>query len=75
MSETTIEYAVFTTEGDEAELQVATGTDRERAFRIAAMWNRKVPGIATVYDRKVETSDWKVANTGVVPPMRGGIEE
>ena len=71
--QTKIEYGVWDTESQE--LQVSTGEDRERAFRIADLWNRKDPGVVTVVTRTVTTSDWEPANTGVVPPMRGDVRE
>lgn len=71
MEQTTkIEYAVFDTEDNE--LQIATGEDRERAFRLAKSMNRNVPGSAIVMSRVVVTSEWAPANTGIVPPWMGG---
>ena len=70
MGTTKIEYAVFDTEDNE--LQIMTGEDRERAFRLARSFNRNVEGSAIVMTRRVVISDWEPANTGVVPPWMGG---
>jgi hypothetical protein len=62
-----IEYAVADQDGV---IQLVTGTDRERAFAMAGRFNRGRDGAShfTVMDRTVTTTDWKPANTGVVPP-------
>jgi hypothetical protein len=67
MADKKIEYGVW--DNDENELLINTDTDRERAFRLAKYWNLGKEGRVTVVDRTVETSDWKPANTGVVPPI------
>jgi hypothetical protein len=73
MEQTTkIEYAVFDT--TDSELQIMTGEDRERAFRLAHWMNKSVPGSAIVMSRVVVTSEWAPANTGVVPPWIGEKE-
>lgn len=69
---TRIEYAI----AEKGEVQVLMGEDRERALRLAASWNRKNPGTATVMERTVTKTDWVPANTGVVAPtQRERIED
>jgi hypothetical protein len=63
---TRIEYAVA--EGPDLDIQVVMGEDRERAFNLAARWNRVGNVQATVMTRTVTTSEWVPANTGIVPP-------
>lgn len=70
MSTTRIEYSIA--EGPDLEVQVLLGEDRERAFRLAARFNRQQPGIATVMTRTVTTTEWTPANTGVVAPRQEG---
>lgn len=72
-----IEYAVM---GEDGELQVNVGTDRERAFRLTKRWNasalaEEMHWHYEVYERTIMTSDWEPTNTGAVQPMRGGIQE
>jgi hypothetical protein len=62
--DTRIEYAI----AERGEVQVLMGEDRERALRLAASWNRKNPGTATVMERTVTKTDWVPVNTGIVPP-------
>ena len=76
--EVRIEYAVVETGTGKVELEC--GVFRERAFRMTKNWNEsevaKKRGLHyEVYEREVTTTDWEPTNTGVVPPMRGGIKE
>lgn len=69
-----MEYGVW--DNEENELLIGTGTDREKAFRFERRWNDGHPGRVTVVERKVSTTEWAPANTGIVPPpLRGGVEE
>lgn len=69
-----IEYAVADQHGT---IQLVTGEDRERAFAMANRWNatREQEARFTVMDRRVLTTAWKPANTGIVGPHRADDEE